>query len=153
MLAIPVRFDPPPWDEEDAHLEITSAAGRTSVTWRTLALTVTHAQESFPPQADFEKHTMGLYFHGQFGFSLAKYNEFFVNDLPTYAAFRFGSVGARGQVFNFKGQVDRSLFLARAQASHGREFTHRGRGVGSPVYGSNRRLDPSKPQLCEPQKV
>ena len=62
------------------------------MTWRTLALTVTHAQESFPPQADFETHTMGLYFHGQFGFSLAKYNEFFVSDLPTYAAFRFGSV-------------------------------------------------------------
>ena len=72
---------------------------------------------------------------------------------PLAAAILRMRPGARGQVFNFKGQVDRSLFLARAQASLGREFTHRGRGVGSPVYGSNRRLDPSKPQLCEPQKV
>jgi hypothetical protein len=49
-------------------------------------------KETFPTLADFQSCTPGLHFHGQFGFSLDKYNEFFVGDLPNYGAFRFGNV-------------------------------------------------------------
>jgi hypothetical protein len=91
MLAVPLSFDPSPWDEDAKYLSSATSNGKTFVTWRDLGLSVAHVAEDWPTLLDLAENTLGLYFHGQFGFSLERYSEFFVEELPNAAAFRFGN--------------------------------------------------------------
>lgn len=92
MLAVPLSFDPSPWDEESQYLDSNVSDGKTVVTWRHLRLTVSHLVELWPALSDLAENTPGLHFHGQFGFSLDRYSEFFVDNTSNVAAFRFGNV-------------------------------------------------------------
>ena len=92
MLAIPLTFDPEPWDEDAKYLTTTVSSAKTVVTWQTLGLTVSHSAEHWPTLSDLSEQTAGLHFYGHFGFSLDRYSEFFVEDLPNVGAFRFGEI-------------------------------------------------------------
>jgi hypothetical protein len=91
MLSVPLLFDPPPWDEPEAHLDFKEVHGVSSVTWRALGLTVFHTESGYPELKDFAKHTPDLHFHNHFGFSLGQYSEFFVCS-PTHYAMAFGNI-------------------------------------------------------------
>lgn len=114
MSAVPLEFDPYAWED---NLELVTTAGITEARWPLLGLSVFYPDSSdvgddidgIPPfREDVGAHTPQLRFFGQFGFTLGRYSEFFVertdrgllvhDDDPKPFHFTMGSVsGSFGQ--------------------------------------------------------
>lgn len=90
MVELPTSFDPPGYHDED-HLTISEAEGLVTVSWPTLGVDIVVTKRQYPPLDEAARHTPGLQFYGQSGFTIDTYHEFFIEFVPEFCSFRLGS--------------------------------------------------------------
>jgi len=92
ILTVPLHFEPDPLMEPEAHLDYRLENGTWCTIWRALGLQVFHSTEEYPNHEDLLRNTPGLTIHGNFGFSICKFSEFFIDNAPEMICYQFGNI-------------------------------------------------------------
>jgi hypothetical protein len=89
MPAIPLQFEPGPWDESHLHFE-DIGGGLFNVTWQFLGLDLVVTKQWYPPLSEAQKHTPDLRVYGTTGYSLGMHHEFLIQGVEHYCEFMLG---------------------------------------------------------------
>jgi hypothetical protein len=91
---VPFDFEPGAEEFEEHHLEYKTVPGGQSVSWPIVGITIIVPEHEWHPDfEEIETANGGLVrFHGLTGFSIGKYHEFLVAELPSHTGFKMGKI-------------------------------------------------------------